>query len=174
MKKRKLIIGAILAMFVIMACEKTEDSNSISVVGSYEGTLSFETNLKNIKNASYATVDAIADIKPVSEGLIEMHCYGEGIDTTLMLSYFYHEDSVMVCLTGSDFEHMYGHMLGSGHMAGGMMNDMQNGETEWQHHMSDEHLESDEHFGGFDIMQHTFSYTFKMNDGVFYFHGTKK
>ena len=57
---------------------------------------------------------------------IEVHCFGKEIDTTFMLDYYEHNDSVMVCLTGSDFEFMYGHMLGEGHMGGGMMNDIQN------------------------------------------------
>jgi hypothetical protein len=79
----------------------------------------------------------------------------------------------MVCLTGDDFEHMYGHKYGEGHMSGGMMDDMQNEETEWMHHMNDEHIDGDEHFGGFDMMQHSFGYKFEMNNLDFHFQGTK-
>jgi hypothetical protein len=56
---------------------------------------------------------------------------------------------------------MYGHMLGEGHN-GGMMDDMHESETEWMHHMDEEHDEGDGHFGGFDMGNHSFSYTFQM------------
>ena len=62
------------------------------------------------------------------------------LDTTMRFSHYYHHGSVKVCLTGDDFENMYGHMLGERHMSGGMMN-----------HMNDEHHQGDEHFGGFDM-----------------------
>ncbi|SFF08509.1 hypothetical protein [Thermophagus xiamenensis] len=78
------------------------------------------------------------------------------------MNYYQHHDSAYVCDTGNDFEEMYGHMLGNGH-AGGMMDDMYNGETQWMHHKSEEHDEDDEHFGGFDMGNHSFSYTFRMN-----------
>jgi hypothetical protein len=40
------------------------------------------------------------------------------MDTTFMLNYYENHDSVMVCMTDSDFEHEYGHMMGAGHMSG--------------------------------------------------------
>jgi hypothetical protein len=59
-----------------------------------------------------------------------------------------------------------------------MMNDIQNGETQWMHHMSDEHEDGDEHFGGFDMHEMTFTYSFKMMDegSPYYlrFHGVKQ
>ncbi|MFO7790983.1 MAG: hypothetical protein R6V32_10465, partial [Bacteroidales bacterium] len=93
-------------------------------------------------------------------------------------NYYEHHDSAYVCFTGERFEEMYGHMLGKGHMMGGMMGDIGNGETEWMHHMDEEHDEGDEHFGGFDMDHHTFSYTFHMNDGheprFMHFEGVKE
>jgi hypothetical protein len=84
----------------------------------------------------------------------------------------------MVCLTGDDFEQHYGHMLGHGHMGGGMMSDLRNGETHWMHHLSDEHASGDEHFGGFDMQEGSFTYSFIMMDGSqpFYlrFYGVKQ
>ena len=119
-----------------------------------------------------------AEINMMGDNQIEVHCFGENIDTTFMLDYYEHSDSVMVCLTGDDFENMYGHMLGSGHMDGGMMNDIQNGETQWMHHMNDEHEDGEEHFGGFDMHEMTFTYSFKMMDesSPYYlrFHGIKQ
>jgi hypothetical protein len=89
-----------------------------------------------------------------------------------------HNDSAYVCLTGVDFESMYGHMLGSGHMGGSMMGDIGDDETEWMHHMSDEHDDGDEHFGGFDMHNETFTYSIEMMDenGTYYlkFHGSKE
>ena len=95
-----------------------------------------------------------------------------------MLNYFQDNDSVMVCLTGSDFQHAYGHMMGQGHMGGGMMGDIQNGQTEWQRHMADEHKAGDKHYGGFDMMNSSFGYTFHNYNGgshmIMNFEGTKK
>ena len=55
-------------------------------------------------------------------------------------------------------------MLGSGHMGGSMMGDIRDDETEWMHHMSDEHVDGDQHFGGFDMHDETFTYSIKMMD----------
>ena len=95
---------------------------------------------------------ATAFASTVGEGLIQIHCYGEFIDTTLVPNHYLHNDSFMVCLPGDDFEHIYGHMLGEGHMvgSGGMMGDRKNNETEWMHHLTDEHENGDHHFGGFE------------------------
>ena len=65
-------------------------------------------------------------------------------------------------------------MPGTGHLSDGMMSDNQNGETEWEHHMSDEHNEGDEHFGGFDMLNHSYGYTFNWNGMDYHFQGTKK
>lgn len=70
-----------------------------------------------------------------------MHCFGETLDTTFMLDYYENNDSVMVCLTGNDFTTMYGHRLGEGHHS------------------------SDEHFGGFDMNERSFTYSFRMVEG---------
>jgi len=70
----------------------------------------------------------------------------------------------MVCLTGDDFENMYGNMMG-----GGNMNNHGNG---WMQHLNNNHQEGDEHYGYFN-MQHQFEFTFKMSNGDFHFLGTK-
>jgi hypothetical protein len=68
-------------------------------------------------------------------------------------------------------------MMGEGHMGGGMMGDITNGETPWQHHLNDEHQSGDDHFGGFDMTNHTFGYSFQMMNGnnqyMLNFQGTK-
>ena len=76
-------------------------------------------------------------------------------------------------MTGDAFQNQYGHMYSGGHMG-----DMHEGETEWMHHMSDEHDAGDEHFGGFSNHFHSFEYNFEMqhSQGNYYlrFHGEKQ
>ncbi len=166
-KKIGWIAGALL--FVMASCQKTDDFNVNNVEGRYTGTLT-----SGLKSASGGTFDATADVTKTKNGEIEVHCYGGEMDTTFMLSYYENHDSVMVCQTGSDFEHAYGHMLGAGHMSGGMMGDQAKGQTQWQHHMTNEHENGDKHFGGFDMTRHTFGYTFSMASGNVQFKGVKK
>lgn len=168
------------AVLLLSACEnKNLDKQSIE--GTYKGTLHFlETSDKSTNSNDFTLSkanEATAEVTVLDDNTIEVHCFGDGMDTTFMLNFYDHHDSVYVCLTGSDFEEMYGHMPGDGHM-GGMMDDMHDDETEWMHHMRDEHHEGDEHFGGFDMNGHTFTYRFRMmnSDSIYYknFHGTKQ
>ncbi|WP_456376030.1 hypothetical protein [Lutibacter sp.] len=52
---------------------------------------------------------------------IQVHCYNDNFDTTLMLDLFRDNEDIKVCLTGSDFEEMYGYMEGNREMNEGMM-----------------------------------------------------
>ncbi len=174
-----IVAGAILAIVVIgfTSCEKADDIDVNDIEGVYEGTFSVSNSLKAAPLDGGDGDHGTAEVSIMGNNQIEVHCFGEEIDTTFMLDYYEFNDSVMVCLTGDEFENMYGHMLGDGHMSGGMMGDVQNGESEWMHHMNDEHENGDEHFGGFDMGEHTFSYSFYMMDGTtsyyYKFHGTK-
>lgn len=174
MKRIKILITAFLALFIINACDNDENADIDSLEGTYVGSITVESDLKGTSNKGISSFDATADVIKIGDMQIQVHCYGNEFDTTFMLNHFEHNDSIMVCLTGDDFEHMYGHRYGEGHMLGGMMGDRQNGETEWMHHMSDEHKEGDEHFGGFDMMNHSFVYSFKMTDHRYHFQGTKE
>lgn len=175
MKGAGLMLAVVLMGFT--SCEKTDELPNTGIEGEYLGVFSTSSSLKstqlNVPDQDLGT----AEVSMVGDNQIEVHCFGEEIDTTFMLDYYEHNDSLMVCLTGEDFEGMYGHMLGDGHMGGGMMGDIQNGESNWMHHMNDEHNAGDEHFGGFDMAEHTFTYSFKMMDGTTHyylkFHGTK-
>lgn len=166
-KKIGWIAGALL--FVMVACEKTEDFNVNTLEGRYVGTLT-----SGLKSASGATLNATADVTKTKNGEIEVHCYGGEFDSTFMLNYFENHDSIMVCLTDSDFEHEYGHMMGAGHMSGGMMGNNSKNGTAWQNHMNSDHQTGDQHFGGVDMTGNTFGYTFKMTSGNVQFMGTKK
>jgi hypothetical protein len=160
----KNVMIAALTFLVMVACNRAEDTYVKSIEGTYIGSLS-KDGLKNKSGVAIGDNSATAVVSRKGDGLVEVHCYGGELDTIFMLNYYEHNDSVMVCLTGDDFENTYGHMMGQGHMDGGMMGDISNEETEWMHHINDEHHNGDEHFGGFDMMNNTFWYRFKMMEG---------
>ena len=157
MKKIKLItVVALLGMFSFPACDDSDFPTDQRIEGTYIGTISTGLNKSSVINEG----DAIAEITKTADQMIQVHLYNEKLDSTFMLNYYEDMDYINVCFTGEDFEQMYGHMLGQGHMNGGMMNDIGNNETEWMHHLNDEHREGDEHFGGFNMLNETFEYNF--------------
>ena len=171
MKSRQLIIGILITavLLIIVACDKTGNDTNDSIEGTYFGTYTRTASLKSANLERSGMDQGTAEVSMIGDHLIEVYCHGDQIDTTFMLNYYMHNDSAYVCLTGDDFENMYGHMLGTGHMGGGMMGgnmmgDIGDNETEWMHHMSDEHEEGDEHFGGFDMHHGTFTYSIRMMD----------
>ncbi len=174
---KRITMITTLTLLVLAACNKTEDASVRSIQGTYIG--SFITDgLKSLQLVNPGNGSATAEITRTGDGQVEVHCYGVELDSTFRLNFYENHDSIMVCLTGNDFDNLYGHMLGQGHMAGGMMGDILKGETEWMHHMKDEHKVGEEHFGGFDMMNHSFGYRFKMREGdvTYYlkFHGVKQ
>ena len=168
MKTRKFIFKtamlAVISAVIFTACETTKEATIESIEGTYIGTLTRDDGLKHLSQNNQNN-KATAEVQQTENGVIEVRFQGHRLDTTMMFNHYNHHDSVMVCLTGEDFEHMYGHMPGEGHMSGGMMGHMNNGETEWMHHLHDEHQDGDEHFGGFNMQNHTFGYTFNMMEG---------
>jgi len=171
MKHSKLLLIAVIA-FSFYACDKSEELEIDDIAGTYIGSLT-NSNLKSALDEGHVSDNATADVKHMGEGQIQVHCYSADFDTTIVLDYYHNNDSVMVCLTGDDFTNMYGHMKGEGHMSGGMMGDMHDDETEWMHHMDDEHQNGDEHFGGFHPESQSFEYTFFMPEGKIKFKGQK-
>ncbi len=161
-----IVAGLILAVVLMgfTSCEKSDDLSVNDIEGKYIGSFSVSGSLKSAPTDGAVTDHGTAEINMMGDNQIEVHCFGEEIDTTFMLDYYEHNDSVMVCLTGDDFENLYGHMLGSGHMGGGMMGDIGEGDSEWTHHMDGEHDEGDEHFGAFNLHDATFTYSFRMTD----------
>lgn len=180
MKKSMIATALMLAVLLLgfTSCEKSEDPSVNEIEGKYIGSLLESSSLKSTQYGSTFEDHTTAVVSMRSNNQIEVHCFGELIDTTIMLDYYHHGDSVMVCLTGIDFENQYGHMRGEGHMSGGMMGDRNSGETEWMHHMYDEHDQGDDHFGRFNMSDKSFSYSFRMMDGTtpYYlrFHGIKE
>ena len=165
MKKLKIFFSFILA-FTIFACDNNDDINSDDITGTYIGNITSDAAYKSNTNKSINTATAI--VRKVGDK-IELHCFDENFDETVMLDTYHYNDSIMVCLTGNDFRNMYGHMMGQGHMNG----NMHNSSSEWMQHLNNEHEDSDEHFGGFDMQNRSFKYTFRMSNGDFHFQGTK-
>ncbi len=161
---KKILLITAITIFVLAACKKTENDSVVSVNGTYSGTLNRLSSVGlPLELSGDRTATAVVTGKENNQ--LEVHCLGDELDTTFMLNSYQYHDSLMVCLTGNDFNDMYGHMLGQGHMSGGMMGDRGNNETDWEHHMNDEHMDRDEHFGGFDMIKNTFLYKFKMTEG---------
>ena len=143
----------ILSVFVISCQKKTSELPELTngVVGSYKGTL---------KNGSTGSqVEATADVIKTDESIVQIHCYSSIMDTTFVMEIFENGDSMMVCNIGDDFKNQYGH--------GRMEKHHMMGNTDWQswsHHMDEEHDRNDEHFGGFNMKEHSFDYDFMMKD----------
>jgi hypothetical protein len=158
---KTLLIGNIRILFSVaiivslFACEKNDDLNLGDVSGTYIGTLTGD--FRSIQPAT-TVVSNIGDH-------IEIHCFAENFDTTITLDIYNNADRMMVCLTGEEFENMYGHMLGEGNM--------NHHGSDWMQHLNDEHQEGDEHFGFFDMQLLTFEFTFQMDNGNFHFQGTR-
>ena len=159
-----LSISVVLTLF---SCENSDDLNPNEIEGTYKGTII--TDISSKFSTSKTENSATAVVRKVGDK-IEVHCYDGDFDTTVMLETYHDNDNIMVCLTGNDFENMYGHMLGQGHMNG----NMQNNGTEWMQHLNFEHQEGDEHFGSFDMQHHSFNYTFMLDDMEYHFQGLKK
>ena len=178
MKRNGLITIMITLMILVFgACEKSELPSDKTIEGTYVGTI---TNLDSQSSKANDEVleDATAEITKIGDLMIKVHLSNAEIETTFVLNYFDDRDNVKVCLTGDDFENAYGYELMQDHISRGMMGHMQNNETEWMHHLNDEHQEGEEHFGGFDMLNHTFRYRFNLLDGgitkEFQFEGQKE
>lgn len=171
----KILLLAFVGTFVFGACQKDNQSVSKNVEGTYVGNFTTTSTLKSATIANGDRMDT-AIVKLISNGQVNVHCFGDDLDSTFILNTFHNGDSLMVCLTGSSFEHEYGHMMGQGGMIGGGM--MGNNSTEWGQHMNGEHQVGDNHFGGFDMQHGTFSYSFKIMEGTstnyIKFQGTRK
>ena len=177
MKKYQFTSMAILLIALILtSCQKTDIAEEESVAGIYTGTLTYDTDTKSL-NDSGKSEKATVEISEMGNNLLEVHCYNEAVDTTFTLNYYNHNEQALVCYTGNEFEARYGHELGESHSVGGMMKDMGAGETEWMHHLNDEHSDDDEHYGGFNMQNHSFRYRFEIeeegNIHSLEFYGTK-
>ena len=172
MKKRNIknlsILLSITLFIGLLSCDSNDDIYQNEIIGTYTGTLSSEFSSKTFSTKETASKSATAVVSMVGDK-IEVHCFNDEFDQSVLLYTYKDNDSIMVCLTGSEFENMYGHRLGEGNMNG----NMGNMSTEWGRHMNEEHNSNDEHFGGFNMKMNSFGYTFRTNHGDYHFQGTK-
>lgn len=156
--KTLIIVLSIAIVASITSCnmsnELPQPNLSNQIMGTYKGTLT--------SSLSQDAITATAEITPVNEYTIQVHCHSTDIDTTFSLGLYPNGNMMMVCFTGTDFKNQYGHTMSTNSQMMGnnqMMGHMSNG-TSWQQHMSAEHTPSDEHYGYFDMNARTFNYTF--------------
>lgn len=172
----KVLVFAIAGTFVFSACQKNGKTVNQSVEGTYIGNFTTTSTLKS-ETATTVNLMDTAIVMLMSNGQINVHCFGDELDSTFILNTYQNGDSLMVCLDGQYFEDEYGHMMGDGSMMGSG-NMMGNNSTKWGQHMNGEHQADDNHYGGFDMQNGTFSYSFKMMDGTSNnyrkFQGTRK
>lgn len=162
-----------LSLFIIAlaSCEKDNDTNFNDITGIYEGTLSTDVASKTIAKTTSTLGDPATSEITIVGDQIQVHCYNDNFDITLMLDLFSDNENIQVCLTGDDFEEMYGHMST---YAGGMMGGMMGNTNQWTQHLNDEHESDDQHFGGFDMGNHSFEYTFNIEGMEYHFEGFKQ
>jgi hypothetical protein len=161
------IIAAISLSIIFVSCGESEinKSTGMDIAGIYIG---------NITSTASLSESAHAKISISGDNQITFHCYSNSFDSTLVLDIYEHHDLLNVCLTGKDFEKEYGHMMGQNHM----MHGHNSSDTNWEHHLSDEHKSDDRHYGYFDKHSQMFYYTFRMSENNkeydLMFHGLKQ
>ncbi len=158
MKRSKILAvgGMIIISAFMLSCQKEDDLSTLnfteSVAGTYKGTVT--------DSGSGKVYVATADVIKSNSSIVEIHCYSDVLDSTFVMEVFENGDNFMVCSVGDDFAKLYGHSrMNEHHMMGGNAN-----EQNWGHHMDEEHDQDDEHFGGFNMNDHSFYYDFEMED----------
>ena len=159
MKRSKILAvgGVIIMSMSLLSCQKESETAVLDltaqIAGSYKGTIT--------DSGSGNVFQATADVIKSDNSIVEIHCYSDRLDSTFVMEVFENGDSLMLCNIGDDFVRQYGHARMNEHhnMMGGDMEGQ-----DWMHHMDEEHDEDDEHFGGFNMKDHSFSYRFEMED----------
>jgi hypothetical protein len=168
-----LLVGA----SIFVSCSKSDQTANQSVEGTYNGSFSTSNTLKGAQLALTGDVKGTAVVNMINSRQIKVHCFGTALDSTFILDIYNYGDSMKVCMTGNAFAKEYGHMMGQGSVMGGTSM-MGNNATAWAQHMNQEHKAGDEHFGGFNMVNHIFDYTFKQKAGsssaFLKFHGNKQ
>ena len=158
---KTILTFVLVALF--FSCDTSDDIPSNNdVSGTYIGILTAITTTD--RGNAEAVIPATTTVQNVGNQ-IEIHCEATNFDETLMLAIYENGNQMQVCYTGDAFEEMYGHMLGGGNMMGN--------NSQWMQHLNNDHEVGDEHFGGFNMQNHTFNFTFKTDNGDFYFEGLK-
>jgi hypothetical protein len=167
-KRKTKTILTLAVVVLLISCNTKDDITINDVSGTYVGTLTTVGLTSRISN-SEAITPATVTISNIGDE-IEVHCVADNFDVTVMLDTYVNGDETMVCYTGTDFENMYGHMLGEGNIMGG---NMQGNGNEWMQHLNNDHEQDDEHYGEFNMQDHSFNFMFKTSNGDFQFQGIK-
>ena len=167
--KVTLILVPVFVAILISSCNKDQNiTNNKKYIDNITGTYSGGFT----SNVDQNSVPGTAVVTKSGNDELQIHCYGEFIDTSMIMNVYENGDSIMLCNTGKDFYNAYGYMGNGYHMM-----DMGMGESEWMHHLQDDHQAGDEHYGSFDMEHHTFHYAFRMMNGdaeyMLNFDGTK-
>ncbi len=172
--KSILRITLVSVFFVMFAsCEKDSDSNFNDITGTYQGTITTDVAGKSDTKSSSDVEDSATAYVTKDGDQIKVRIQNEEVDMSIMMDVFRDNDDVKVCLTGNDFQAMYGRMPGNRGMNSGMNGNMDNA-NEWMQHLQDEHEQGDKHFGGFDMGESSFEYTFTYNGMEYHFEGFKQ
>ncbi len=162
-------VGIVVTLMLTVSCSKDGSQSTDylnEILGTYQGTY---TSSNTLKSGNTAT----AEVSTNSDSTLFIHCYGDELDTTIIMDAYENGDSIMVCSQSEDFQDEYG---GMSFGRGMMMMGSDDNETEWQHHMAGYHNEGNLHYGGFDMKMHSFEYSYRMmGDSTYYikFQGSK-
>ena len=172
MKTRRIVIlfASIFTVILITSCNKKDEvTNNRTYLNNLTGTYLGEFTAETVVSGITGT----ADVAIINNNQLQVHCYGNSIDTTFVMDTFENEDSIMVCDTAEDLNAPYGIMGNGNHMMG-----MDSEESEWMLHMEYDPHAADEHYGSFDMTHHSFQYSFDMMEGdsiyKMNFYGTKQ
>lgn len=173
MKRTFFFFLTVLAAVLLASCSKTTQpklSKAQAVTGTYKGIL-YGTTFKS--SASNTKSSGIADVSPVNDSTVSIHCYDDSIkfDTTFMMGLYQNgADSIMLCSTGHDFYNQYGFSMDSmmnATMSGSMMGGSMMGEysrmNQWQQLMYKLHDPGNGIYGSFNMMDSTFYYPFAVD-----------
>jgi hypothetical protein len=157
MKSLKILSIIALAIFSItlISCNKDDNQDEPNLTSGLTGTYTGTLTTNGLKGTSPATVDITA----VNNYTIQVHCYGDDIDTTIMLELYEDGNMMRVCFTDDDFYNEYGHNQSENHH---MMGGNDGCCTNWSQHMNNDHQPNDKHYGYFNLDNHQFDYTFNV------------
>jgi hypothetical protein len=150
-----LTVFVALLIMTITSCNKEENQSQFdinTITGTYSGTIG---EIENYKTTQPAT----AIISLINETQLEIHCYSDLFDTTFIMDWYPHGDSLMLCATGNQFSQEYGHEKGNHHSGHQGASD-----NDWGHHMGEDHNPDDMHYGGFNMNSHRFGYIFRISE----------